>query len=59
MGLVAVLLVNGLTVQKAEKGLVKNPEDNAAWKRLKWAAGRSVVLWGVVLLLGVLLPLEA
>ena len=59
MGLVAVLLVNGLTVQKAEKGLVKNPEDNAAWKRLRWAAGRSVVLWGVVLLLGVLLPLEA
>ncbi len=59
MGLVAVLLVNGLTVQKAEKGLVKNPEDQAAWKRLRWAAGRSVVLWGVVVLLGVLLPLEA
>jgi hypothetical protein len=59
MALVAVLMVNGLTLQRAEKELAAEPESDGAWKRLRWAAGRSVVLWGVVVLLGVLLPLEA
>jgi hypothetical protein len=59
MALVAVLMVNGQTLQRAEKGLVEDPESDAGWRRLRWAAGRSVALWGVVVLLGVLLPLEA
>jgi hypothetical protein len=59
MTLFAVLLVNGLTFRSVEKGLETDPDDPGAWKRLRWAAGRSLALWGVVLLLGVLLPLEA
>lgn len=59
MALIAALMVNGLSLQNAEKRLVKDPVDSAGWKRLRWASGRSVALWGVVLLLGVLLPLEA
>jgi uncharacterized membrane protein len=59
MSLFAVLMVNGLLLRRAERGLSSNAEDAAAWKRLRWAAGRSVALWGVVLLVGVLLPLEA
>lgn len=59
MGLVAALFGNGWTIQRAEKGLAKDPADKAAWKGLRRAAGRSVALWGIVLLLGVLLPMEA
>lgn len=59
MTLFAVLLANGLTFRGVEKGLEADPGDTVAWKRLRWAAGRSLALWGVVLLLGVLLPLEA
>jgi len=59
MGVVAVLLVNGLTLRRAERRLVEEPGSDGAWQRLRWAAGRSVILWGVVVLLGVLLPLEA
>ncbi len=59
MALFGVLMVNGLTFRGVEKGLEADPDDAGAWRSLRWAAGRSVALWGVVLLLGVLLPLEA
>jgi len=59
MALIAVLMLNGLSLQRAEKGLAKDPDAAAGWKRLRWASVRSLALWGVVVLLGVLLPLEA
>ncbi len=59
MGLLAILLVNGLTLKGAEKRLARDPGSAGGWKRLRWAAGRSVALWTIVLLLGVFLPLEA
>lgn len=59
MTLLAVLLVNGLTLKRAEKRLAGNPGSSKGWRQLRWAAGRSVALWAIVLLLGVLLPLEA
>ena len=59
MILFAVLLANGLMLRSAERELVAEPDNPRAWGRLRWASGRSVALWGVVLLMGVLLPLEA
>lgn len=59
MAFFAALLANGLILQRTERGLTRDPDDQGAWSRLRWAAGRSLALWSAVLLLGVLLPLEA
>jgi len=59
MAVFGILLANGMTIQKAEAGLATDLEDDRGWKRLRYAAARSVGLWGILILLGVLLPLEA
>ncbi|MEZ4416985.1 MAG: hypothetical protein R3E10_14635 [Gemmatimonadota bacterium] len=53
----ALLLLNGLFLQRAEVRLQIDP--TSSWAPLRRAALRSVGLWGLVLLLGALLPLEA
>ncbi|MBI3789636.1 MAG: hypothetical protein HY275_02015, partial [Gemmatimonadetes bacterium] len=59
MGSVALLLVNGLLLQRAERQLTADPGDAAALGRLRVSAGLSLALWFVVALLGVIVKTEA
>jgi hypothetical protein len=59
MGGVALLLGNGLLLQRAERALAADPADTAAAGRLRLSAGVSLVLWFVVALLGVIVKTEA
>ena len=59
MSSVALLLGNGLLLQRAEKSLTANPSDAAALGRLRLSAGLSLALWFVVALLGVIVKTEA
>ncbi len=56
MGLFAVLLVNGLLMQRNEKRLADDPSaSNAAWGSFCGNAVASIVLWLSIALAGVLL----
>jgi len=56
MGFFALLLVNGILLQRAERH-EQLAEDPVAWRRLRAAAVRSTSLWLVLLLIGTLLPM--
>jgi hypothetical protein len=60
MGLVGVLLVNGIGMLRIEQRLV-TPDNRAArdWTRLLWASRASLGLWFSLVLLGALLPILA
>lgn len=53
-GLVA-LLANGRLLQLAERRLRASPEQPQQWRALRAAAKRSVTLWAVLVVLGLLL----
>ena len=55
LGLVALLLGNGVAMKRAESRLRAEPEDGRAWRRLRAAAVVSAALWLAVLLAGTLL----
>ncbi|HET7461764.1 MAG TPA: hypothetical protein VFJ82_10980 [Longimicrobium sp.] len=55
MGGFALLLLNGLTLQRAERRLRGGDPGRQAWRSLHRAALRSAVLWFAVLFLGALL----
>ena len=57
MALVALLVVNGLVMQRAERAAVVTPD--AAWPRLHRAAMVSLTLWFLIVLAGTVLTLEA
>ena len=59
MSAVALLLGNGILLQRAEKSLSSNPSDVAALGRLRLSAGLSLALWFAVALLGVIVKTEA
>ena len=52
-----LLLLNGLALRRAELGLEATPTDPSGWASLRLAARRSAALWGLLLLMGTLLPL--
>ncbi len=56
---VALLLGNGLLLQRAEKSLSADPSDVKALGKLRVSAGLSLALWFVVALLGVIVKTEA
>lgn len=55
MGGFVLLLLNGLTLQRAERMLRGGAAPHTAWRSLHWAAVRSAGLWFTVLFLGTLL----
>ena len=56
MGLFAVLLVNGLLMQRNEKRLATDPSaSNIAWGGFRGTAIASIILWLSIALAGVLL----
>lgn len=60
MGLVALLLVNGWTMLRAERQLERvHPSDGAGWRRLRRASVVSLGLWFAVVLAGSILPILA
>ncbi len=59
MASVALLLGNGLFLQRAERGLLADPGDARALGRLHLSATASLVLWFTVTLLGTVLKTEA
>lgn len=60
MGLVALLLVNGLVMVRTEKALVgESLAAGRAWVRLRRASLVSLALWFAVVLAGSILPIAA
>jgi uncharacterized membrane protein len=57
MALVALLVANGVVMQRAERAAVVTPD--AAWPRLHRAAIVSLMLWFLIVLAGTVLTLEA
>jgi hypothetical protein len=55
MALVALLILNGLAMQRAERAATRAPE--VAWPRLHRAAIVSLVLWFLIVLAGTVLTL--
>lgn len=55
MGLVGLLLGNGVLMQRAERRLRADPGDRRGWRSLTTASVRSGALWMLALLFGVLL----
>lgn len=55
MALVALLIVNGIVMQRAEHDATRSPD--AAWPRLHRAAIVSLVLWFLIVLAGTILTL--
>lgn len=57
MGLVALLMLNGWVMLKAERRLeAGDPSDARGWQRLRTASVVSLVLWFAVVLAGSILP---
>ncbi len=56
---VVLLLVNGAVLTGAEKKLIADPSDGAAFGRLQWTARLSLFLWFLTALLGTVLRTEA
>lgn len=56
MGLIAILLVNGYSMVRAERRLRLNPVDARQWSRLRIASLASLALWFAVVLAGSILP---
>ena len=54
MGLVALLLVNGALLLRAERQAGHG--DEGAWSRLAWTSGVSLALWFLTTLAGAALP---
>jgi hypothetical protein len=57
MALVAMLVVNGVAMQRAERAAAVAPD--VAWPRLHRTAIVSLVLWFLIVLVGTVLTLEA
>jgi hypothetical protein len=57
MALVALLVINGVAMQRAERAALMVPER--AWPRLYRAALVSLILWFLIVLVGTVLTLEA
>jgi hypothetical protein len=57
MGLIALLLTNGVVMTRAESRVSSSPnaEDDIGWKRLRLTAMASLVLWFAIALAGVAL----
>jgi uncharacterized membrane protein len=55
MGLVGLLLLNGLTLLGAERRIRRAPGDPSPWKSLRAGSLRSGTLWVLTLLFGVML----
>lgn len=55
MGSVATLLANGTWMLRLERTCIMYPMDDRAWRRLRFSAGASVVLWFLTTLLGTVL----
>ena len=55
MGLVALLLGNGAVMLRTERALRADPASDRAWRRLRWNATVSLVLWLSIVLLGTVL----
>ncbi len=55
MALIGLLLLNGLTLERAERRLAADPLERTAWRRLRRASLRSGGLWILTVLFGVLL----
>lgn len=52
MGLFALLLANGLRMQRAESALARDADAAPAWRRLVTSSVASLVLWLAVTLVG-------
>lgn len=58
MGLVALLMVNGWEMTRAERSLRDgHPSEGRGWRRLRRASVVSLVLWFSVVLTGAMLPI--
>lgn len=55
MALVALLLLNGVTLLAAERHLETDPDDAPHWRALRAGSVRSATLWFLILLFGVML----
>jgi uncharacterized membrane protein len=55
LGLVALLLVNGVMMLRAEKALASRLDDEVLWGRMRTIAWMSAVLWLATTLAGVVL----
>jgi uncharacterized membrane protein len=55
LGLVALLLVNGVMMTRVEKSLERKPDDEALWSRMRTIAWMSATLWLATTLAGVVL----
>ena len=55
LALVALLLVNGFMMTRAEKALAGNVHDDALWSRMRTIAWMSATLWLATTLAGVVL----
>lgn len=62
MALVALLLINGVVLQKTERTLragsittQTQPSTEGLWKRLRFVAAASITLWTAIVLAGVIL----
>ena len=55
MGALALLLLNGLAIRRANNRLVRSQVDVRSWRALRHGAARSMLLWTGTVLLGVLL----
>ena len=53
LGLIALLLVNGLAIQRAERAA--DAEGDAGWARVRGTATRSIALWFGLVLVSVIL----
>lgn len=56
MSLIALLVINGYLMVRAERRLQLNPVDGPQWHRLKTASIASLGLWFAVVLAGSILP---
>jgi hypothetical protein len=59
MGAFTLLLMNGLSVQRAGARLAANASDLRGWRALRAGSLRSITLWIVTVFLGVLLTSTA
>lgn len=59
MAAVALLLANGWFLKRAGEGLLRNPDDDGAFRSLRASAVRSAGLWAVSVLGGVAITMYA
>lgn len=52
MGLVAMLMANGLLLLRAERAVARDPNSAASWRGLRRRAATSLLLWLAITLAG-------